>query len=90
MERISTNSNEQNSKNNPKNMLVRHNFLEVFMRLCDTKYLKNKAAGEDVNTLTKAFKTMFDIELFPAFSQYDSNIWRKTILWKEDIDFKLK
>ena len=81
MERISTNSNEQNSKNNPKNMLVRHNFLEVFMRLCDTKYLKNKAAGEDINTLTQAFKIMFETELFPAFSQYDSNIWRKNVLW---------
>ena len=68
MERISTNASEKNSKFNPKNMLVRHNFLEVFMRLCDTKYLKNKAGGDDVNTLTKAFKLMFDTELFPAFS----------------------
>ena len=55
MERISTNANEQNSKQNPKNNLVRHNFLEVFVRLCDTKYLKNGAGGPEVDTITKAF-----------------------------------
>ena len=35
LERIKTNANEQNDKFNPKNSLVRHNFLEVFIRLCD-------------------------------------------------------
>lgn len=35
LERIKTNANEKNSKFNPKNNLVRHNFLEVFARLCD-------------------------------------------------------
>ena len=35
LERIKTNANEKNSKFNPKNNLVRHNFIEVFMRLCD-------------------------------------------------------
>ena len=39
LERIKTISNETNSKFNPKNQLVRHNFLEVFIRLCDTKYI---------------------------------------------------
>lgn len=41
LERIKTNANEKNSKFNPKNNIVRHNFLEVFMRLCDQKYLKS-------------------------------------------------
>lgn len=41
LERIKSNANEQNSKFNPKNNLVRHNFLEVFIRLCDQKYLRN-------------------------------------------------
>jgi len=45
LERIKTNANEQNNKFNPKNHLVRHNFLEVFMRLCEIKYLKNGAGG---------------------------------------------
>lgn len=67
LERIQTNANEQNGKFNPKNNMVRHNFLEVFIRLCDTKYIKNKAGGEEVNTISKAFKVMFDNELFPTF-----------------------
>ena len=73
LERIQTNANEQNSKFNPKNNMVRHNFLEVFLRLCDTKYMKNKAGGDEVNTITKAFKCMFDNELFATFKQYDSH-----------------
>ena len=40
LERIKANANEKNGKFNPKNNLVRHNFLEVFIRLCDQKYLK--------------------------------------------------
>ena len=81
LERIQTNANETNSKFNPKNNLVRHNFLEVFIRLCDTKYIKNGAGGPECNTITKAFKKMFDDELFPAFKSYDSHHWRKTVLW---------
>jgi len=90
LERIQTNANEQNSKYNPKNNLVRHNFLEVFMRMCETKYMKNGAGGPEVDSITKAFKVMFDTELFPYFRQFDSQQWRKTILWQEDVDYTLK
>ena len=55
LERIKTNANELNSKFNPKNNLVRHNFLEVFLRICDHKYLKMQAAGPEVTTLSEAF-----------------------------------
>jgi len=40
--------------------------------------------------MSVAFKLMFENELFPAFSKYDSHTWRKTILWQEDIDYTLK
>ena len=90
LERIKTNANEQNSKFNPKNHLVRHNFLEVFMRLCETKYLKNGAGGPDVTTMPKAFKMMFENEMLAYFSQFDSHGWRKNVLWREEVDFTLK
>ena len=73
LEIIQTNANEQNGKFNPKAKLVRHNFLEVFMRLCDTKYLKNGAGGPDVDSMSKAFKMMFETEMFPYFKQFDSH-----------------
>ena len=72
LERIKTNASEQNSKFNPKNNLVRHNFLEVFIRLCDQKYLKMQAGGPEISTMPKAFKMMFETELLPYFSQFDS------------------
>jgi len=90
LERIKTNANETNSKFNPKNNLVRHNFLEVFIRLCDTKYLKNGAGGPECTTMLQAFKTMFEQECLGYFKQYDSHGWRKSVLWREEIDFTLK
>ena len=70
--------------------MVRHNFLEVFMRLCETKYIKNGAGGADVKTMPKAFKLMYETEMQNYFNQFDSHKWRKTILWREEIDFTLK
>lgn len=90
LERIKANANEQNSKFNPSKHLVRHNFLEVFMRLCEIKYLKNGAGGQDVNTMPKAFKMMFEKEMLTYFRQFDSHAWRKTVLWREEVDWTLK
>ena len=90
LERIKTNANETNGKFNPKNNLVRHNFLEVFIRLCETKYLKNQAGGPEVNTMSEAFKMMFELEMLPYFSQFDCHDWRKKVLWREEVDFTLK
>ena len=70
--------------------MVRHNFLEVFLRLCDTKYIKNKAGGDEINTISKAFKYMFDNELLATFKQYDSHAKRKQMIWQEEVDFTLK
>ena len=69
---------------------MRHNFLEVYLRLCDTKYLKNRAGGPVVTNMTQAFKLMFEKELRPWFSKFDSHQWRKTTCWQEEIDFVLK
>jgi hypothetical protein len=49
LEFIATNSaSTVISKYNPERALVRHNWLEIFVRLCQTKYLKNGAGGPDV------------------------------------------
>ena len=91
LERIQTNANETNGKFNPKNNMVRHNFLEVFMRLCDTKYMKNKAGDDSCRgSMTNSFKHMFDNELFDTFKTYDSHTLRKEIIWVEEIDYVLK
>ena len=90
LERIKTNANEKNTKYNPKNNLVRHNFLEFFVRLCDIKYLKNEAAGSSVNTMPQAFKYMFENHCSSYFSTYDTHKWRENVLWCEDIDLVLK
>ena len=70
--------------------MVRHNFLEVFLRLCDTKYLKKGAGGPEIKTITQAFKKMFDEELFPYFKDFDSHDYRKKFNWQEEIDYTLK
>jgi hypothetical protein len=89
LERIQTNANEKNNKHNPKEKLVRHNFLEVFIRLCDTKYVKN-GAGDGDKSITNCFKMMFDNELETHFRKFDTLAWRKEFLWVEEIDLVLK
>lgn len=46
------------SRYNPERALVRHNWLELFVRICQTKYLKNGAGGPDIKTWSKALETM--------------------------------
>jgi hypothetical protein len=47
LEFISTNANGKQSKRNPERMLVRHNWMEIFVRLAITRFVKNEktAAG---------------------------------------------
>ena len=89
LERIQTNANDIQAKFNPKEKLIRHNFLEVFVRICMTKYLKN-GAGEGNKVPVECMKMMFDRELAPYFKKFDSHDWRKKFCWQEDIDLVLK
>lgn len=47
LEFISTNANGKSSKRNPERMLVRHNWMEIFVRLAVTRFVKKEkiAAG---------------------------------------------
>lgn len=89
LERIKTNASEKNNKFNPAEKLVRHNFLEVFVRLCETKYVKN-GAGDGSKSITDCMEMMCEREIFPYFKKFDSHAWRKKVLWQEDIDLVLK
>ena len=47
LEFISTNANGKTSKRNPERMLVRHNWMEIFVRISVTRFVKKEkiAAG---------------------------------------------
>ena len=53
--------------------LIRYNFLEIFIRLADQKFLKSGITTSWVDAIDKL---MTDY-LRPVFSKTDSNIWRK-------------
>jgi hypothetical protein len=57
LEFISTNANGKTSKRNPERMLVRHNWMEIFLRLAVTRFVKKEkiAAGP-----VKAMEMMID------------------------------
>lgn len=57
LEFISTNANGKTSKRNPERMLVRHNWMEIFLRLAVTRFVKKEkvAAGP-----VKAMEIMID------------------------------
>jgi len=52
LEFIATNSGGMQSKFNPERALVRHNWIEIFIRLCQQKYIKNGAGGKEIKSLS--------------------------------------
>ena len=69
-----------NSRLNPQNQLIRHQFMEVWIRLCLQKYVKNKYAGPDIE-IRAGMEMMFNKFLYPTFKNYDTHAWRKKYLW---------
>ena len=45
LEFIATKSMNEKHKNNPERGLIRHNWIELYVRICQTKYVKNLAGG---------------------------------------------
>lgn len=87
LEFISTNANGKVSKRNPERMLVRHNWMEIFVRLAITRFIKNEkiAAGP-----VEAMKIMLERYLDPYFERFRASVWRKRTLHREEIDLVLK
>jgi hypothetical protein len=71
---------------NPKKLIVRHNFLEIFLRIAEDKYLKPKI----VTCIFDAVKMLFDDVLIPEMKKYDPNEWRKKAYWCEEVDAAYK
>ena len=70
----------------PVDRLIRYNFLEVFIRLSEQKFIKSGL----FNKFDMAIDALFDMYLIESFEQYDSHIWRKKYLWKEECDLTIK
>ena len=66
--------------------MIRYNFLEVHLRLCETKFMKKQICS----TYDEALKIYFEQYCAQTFRKIDSHIWRKECLWKEDCDLALK
>lgn len=90
LEFIATKAQNIQSKQNPERALVRHNWLEIFIRLCQTKYIKRGAGGPSVKNWPDCFSMMLRDNVLPYFKKYDSHAWRKSICWREEIDLAVK
>ena len=66
--------------------LIRYNFLEIFIRLADQKFLKSGIC----NNWSDAIDKLMNDHLKGVFIQTDSNIWRKKVLWREENDLSIK
>jgi len=64
--------------------------MEIFVRLCQTKYVKNGAGGPNVKNWQDCFSMMLQQNVLPLFKKYDSHAWRKKICWREEVDLALK
>lgn len=89
LEFIATNASGMQSKLNPERALIRHNWLEIFVRLCQTKYIKNGAGGT-AKTWTECLTMMLNDVVIPYFKQFDSHAWRRKVCWQENVDYVLK
>jgi hypothetical protein len=58
LEFIATKAQNIQGKQNPERALVRHNWMEIFVRLCQTKYVKNGAGGPNVKNWQDCFSMM--------------------------------
>jgi len=86
LEFISANAGGKASKRNPERALVRHNFMEIFVRLAITRYVKTGLASGP----TEAMQMLLDEFCLPYFEKFNCHAWRKRNLWIEEVDLVLK
>ena len=87
LEFISTNANGKPGKRNPERMLVRHNWLEIFVRLAVTRFVKKEKTASGP---LEAIKQMYSFYLKTYFTRFTAKKWRDKILHQEEIDLVLK
>jgi hypothetical protein len=66
--------------------LIRYQFLEIFVRLALDKYFKTKV----VSTHDEAIIKLFDENVLPSFSKFNSNEFRHSKYWNEPCDIVIK
>lgn len=71
---------------NPGNALVRHEFMEILVRIAHDKYLRNKISF----SLTEAMQRLMQDHLMPKFAKYSVNCWRENEYFCEIVDVTLK
>lgn len=87
LEFISTNANGKQSKRNPERMLVRHNWMEIFVRLAITRFVKNEKIATGPLQAMQIFMSQY---LDTYFERFQASTWRKKFLHREEIDLVLK
>lgn len=87
LEFISTNANGKPGKRNPERMLVRHNWMEIFIRLATTRYVKKEKVAKNP---TEGLKMFMDQQLNQFFGKFNAAKWRREVLHREEIDLTLK
>ena len=80
LEFISTNAGGKSSKRNPERMLVRHNWMEIFVRLSITRFQKKEKSASGP---LEAMQIMFSQYLDQYFTRFKASTWRKTVLHNE-------
>lgn len=73
---------KENGPLTPDKAIVRNQFIEVLVRLSIDKYLKTQI----VESPSEAVFLAFDKHFLPWFNTFDSHVWRKERLWREEID----
>jgi hypothetical protein len=87
LEFISTNANGKPGKRNPERMLVRHNWMEIFVRLAVTRFVKKEKVASGPY---EAMKMMLENYLDVYLDKFTASTWRKKVLHQEEIDLALK
>lgn len=82
-----TNYSDAKYKFNPKASLIRFNFMEIIGRMASIKFMNSGLA----NSWSESVKMMIDhcIKKMDR-PEWNSNIWRENILWKERPDMLMK
>ena len=76
----------RNNPRNPPNALVRHQIMEIFVRLAIDKYIKTGLEKR----LSAALERLIAEHLTSVFDRFDSNRWRWSRYLTEDTDRVLK
>eukprot|EP00828_Plagiopyla_frontata_P019188 TRINITY_DN24542_c0_g1_i1.p1 TRINITY_DN24542_c0_g1~~TRINITY_DN24542_c0_g1_i1.p1 ORF type:complete len:257 (-),score=58.21 TRINITY_DN24542_c0_g1_i1:72-842(-) len=73
---------------NPERGLIRHQLMEIIVRLADHKFYQKKGPGTETvaQTMAEAVDLILKESCQPVFSKYNQQEWRDTRYWNEECD----